>query len=368
MRRFFKKYVPITFIVALVLFVSSYILLGAASRDYTVADGISGGIGRSLRAALAYITNPLPISVAELLVITLILCAIMLVFLCILAVKSWRTRVRILFHILSFIFVMYSWYAIAFGASYHTEPIERKMGFAVTGVDEDDLYELSLYLVGELNDLAKAVANPLGESKMGYDMRTLSERAVSAYDAFVADYPIFENFTSYVKPVMLSRLMAYTGILGMYTYFSGEANISTVYPDYCIPASVIHEFAHQRGVAREDEANFISYAVCSYSDDSYIRYSGFLNLFEYTVSALSATNRELVGELYSMLDAGVISDMRAYSDFYNAHKITFIRNISNFFNDTYLRLNGTEGVVSYSRVVRLSVSYYKSLGIISQDN
>ena len=364
MKQFFKKYVPISFAVVLVLFAFSCALLALSADNPSLADGISGGVGRALREALAYITNPIPISVAELFVIALILGAIALVLFSIFVIKGARTRVRLLFHILSFIFVMYSSYAIAFGASYHTTKIEEKMGFEAVEVTEEDLYELAYYLVGELNALAPEVSKPDGESEMDYDLRTLSERSVSAYDAFLADYPIFENFTSYVKPVMLSRLMAYGGILGMYTYFTGEANISVVYPDYCIPASVIHEFAHQRGVAREDEANFISYAVCAYSDDAYIRYSGYLNLFEYTASALMQTDRERVSELYSMLDSGVISDMRAYNEFYRAHKVDFIRDISNFFNDTYLRLNGTEGVVSYSRVVRLSVSYYKSLGII----
>ena len=70
-------------------------------------------------------------------------------------------------------------------------------------------------------------------------------------------------------------------------------------------------------------------------------------------------------ELYSSVSPLVISDMRAYSDFYNEHKVSFIRDISSFFNDTYLKLNGTAGRVSYSEVVRLSVSYYKSLGVIS---
>ena len=85
------------------------------------------------------------------------------------------------------------------------------------------------------------------------------------------------------------------------------------------------------------------------------------------MSAIAKTNRELVGELYSGLSPIAISDMKAYSDFYNEHKVSFIRDISSFFNDTYLRLNGTGGVVSYSEVVRLSVSYYKSLGVISGD-
>lgn len=352
---------------AFILFVISYGLLFFASRNSAFADSISGGVGAFIRSALAYITNPLPISLAEIFVMLLVVGGIVLVFISIFKLRSSAARIRLLFHILSFVFVMYSWYAIAFGASYHTDKIENKMGFEVESVSEGDLKELALYLIDELNQLSSDISCEGGVSKMVYDERELSEKAVLAYDEFIKDYPIFENFTTYAKPVILSRLMAYGGILGMYTYFTGEANISVVYPDYCIPATVMHELAHQRGVAREDEANFIAYAASLYSDDPYIKYSGYLNIFEYTVSAIAKTNRELVGELYSGLSPIAISDMKAYSDFYNEHKVSFIRDISSFFNDTYLRLNGTGGVVSYSAVVRLSVSYYKSLGVISGD-
>ena len=365
MKRFLKRYLPISFIFTFAIFIISYGLLLLASRNSAFADSISGGVGAFLRRGFAYITNPLPLSLAELLVILLVIFCVLLVFWSIFKLRGAAARIRLLFHILSFVFCMYSWYAIAFGASYHTEKIENKMGFEVESVSEGDLLELALYLIDELNVLSEEISTEDGVSKMGYDLCELSEKAVSAYAEFIADYPIFENFNTYAKPVMLSRLMAYGGILGMYTYFTGEANISLVYPDYCIPATVMHEFAHQRAVAREDEANFIAYTVCTYSEDAYIRYSGYLNLFEYTVSAIAKTNRELVGELYSSVSPLVISDMRAYSDFYNEHKVSFIRDISSFFNDTYLKLNGTAGRVSYSEVVRLSVSYYKSLGVIS---
>ena len=364
MKRFFKKYVPITFFISLPLFLISHLLLLLASENAGLADRLSGGIGSSLREAFARITNPLPISAAELFVIFLVFFLLSLVFVSVFAVKRWRVRVRILFHLVSFVFLMYSWYVIAFGISYHTEPIEKKMGIEAVTVDEESIYGFSRYLVGELNAIAPELSLGDGGTKMGYDIRALSEKCVSAYDGFVSDYPIFNNFTSYAKPVMLSRLMAYGGIIGMYTYFSGEANISVVYPDYCIPFATLHELAHQRGVAREDEANFVAFAVSLYSDDPYIKYSGCLSAFEYAVSALNATNRERVEELYSMLDEAVISDMKVYSDFYKEHKNTHLLDISRFFNDTYLRLNGTEGVVSYSRAVRLFVSYYESLADI----
>ncbi len=361
MKRFLKKYIPVTFVISLFILGAACALLEFAEKDADFADVLSGGAGAVIRGFLASATSLISVSVAEIFVVFLVILALALIPISIFCFRRARTRVRLLFHLLSFVFVMYSGYAVSFGASYHTSPIETKMDFEICEINEERLYELSLYLVGRINELSENTDTP---SEMGYGIDELSEKCAAAYEAFIGDYPIFENQSSRIKPVMLSRLMAYGGILGMYTYFTGEANICTVCPDYCIPASALHELAHARGVAREDEANFISFAVAEYSDDEYVRYSGYLNLFEYTVSALRKTDKAAAAELYAMLSEGVISDMRAYSDFYNAHKVTLIRDISNFFNDTYLKLNGTEGVVSYGRVVRLSVSYYKHLGII----
>ena len=49
--------------------------------------------------------------------------------------------------------------------------------------------------------------------------------------------------------------------------------------------------AHQRGIAREDEANFIAFLVCMASDDPYIRYSGYLEVYEYVASSLYSDDR-----------------------------------------------------------------------------
>ena len=358
MKSFFKKYVPISFIITLSLAAVSFILLNLCEKNAALADGVSDGVGAFLRRSMAALSNRLSFSLAELLVILLV-ALIPLIIVIAFRLRTARGRVRLVLYIFSFAFFMYSWYALSFGASYHTSAINDKMDFDTVKVDEESLDSLAVYLVGELNSLSNDLTLVDGESVMPYSLSEMSEKIVLAYDAFLADYPIFDNLSSSVKGVKLSELMAYGGILGMYTYFSGEANLSVVYPDYCLPSAAIHELAHQRGVAREDEANFLAYTVASYSDDPYIRYSGCLSLFEYTVSALSKTNKERVKQIYSSLGEIPLSDLNAYSEFYREHMNTPLRDISSFFNDTYLRANGTEGVVSYGRAIRLSLAFYK---------
>ena len=82
-------------------------------------------------------------------------------------------------------------------------------------------------------------------------------------------------------------------ISGIYSFFTGEANVNVEYPDYCLPFTAAHELSHQRGICRENEANFVAFLVCIGSEDDYIRYSGYLNVYEYLASALYRADKEL---------------------------------------------------------------------------
>src|SRR5207248_11260701 len=78
------------------------------------------------------------------------------------------------------------------------------------------------------------------------------------------------------KPVYFSGLMSRLGISGVYSPFTGEPNYNALQPDFDLPFAVAHEMAHQRGFAREDEANFIAFLVCTKASNAYVRYSGYL--------------------------------------------------------------------------------------------
>ena len=153
--------------------------------------------------------------------------------------------------------------------------------------------------------------------------------------------------------------MSYTHITGVYTFFTGEANINITFPDYTIPYTAAHELAHQRGIAREDEANFVAYLVCIESDDGYIRYSGYINLLEYVMNALYRADSTLYSEFLGSLSADVRGEMRAYSAFFDKYRDSVASEISGVVNDTYLTIQGTPGTASYGMVVDLAVAYYR---------
>ena len=184
---------------------------------------------------------------------------------------------------------------------------------------------------------------------------------MQAYDKTSLKYDFIDNFHSRVKPVMLSEPMSYTHITGVYTFFTGEANININFPDYTIPYTAAHELAHQRGIAREDEANFVAFLVCMESDDAYIRYSGALNLYEYVVSALYSADKELYKENYVKQSKAIIAERIAYSEFFEKYRENTVADISEATNNAYLQSQGApQGTRSYGMVVDLAVAYYRN--------
>ena len=228
----------------------------------------------------------------------------------------------------------------------------------VTDITADDLYYTISIVIDEINAIAPTLDFEDGETRMPYSVDELSERLVTAYDTFLTEYPILTNYDSRVKPVYFSTVMSDLGISGIYSFFTGEANVNVEYPDYCLPFTAAHEMAHQRGVCRENEASFVAFLVAISSDDPYVRYSGYLNIYEYLASALYRIDPDLYFAARDRLDDTARADMRAANEVYYKHQDSILGKINEKLNDAYLKANGTDGVVSYSYVVRLAVGYY----------
>lgn len=355
-----RRKTPRLFYLSLLFFIASLLILALASRYERAADFLNEKIGTPIRLALARLSGVASFSVAEIIVMLSPLLFGVTIYAGVRSIKRGRAKQFIL-GLLTLVMLFSSLYTATLGIAYHTSPIAYRMGFRTVRVTEDDLYLNATLLIDELNEISPLIEYNEYSSVMPYSKEELSEKISLAYDAFLEDYPIFKSDGTLAKRVYLGDVMASAGLLGMYTYFTGEANVSFSYPDYLIPETVAHEFAHQRGIAREDEAGFIAYLVCSYSEDAYIRYSGALGITEYLISAVAKTDRKKASSLYGMMGEGVLLDVNAYSNFYKKYENSALRKIARSVNDFYLKSNGTSGVVSYSGVVTHYISYRHSL-------
>ena len=323
------------------------------------ADSFNEGAAAFFRALLAALTGWIPFSLAETLIMAIPILFVSMLAVCIRCARiGWRRAMYCVVGLLSAIALLYSLFVLTFAAGYHAAPLDEKLALRKEPVSAWELAQTAAILADEAESaLDEITFRTDGASVMPYSYNELSRRLMTAYDRVCAEYPFIQRFHSRVKPVTLSEPWTYTHISGVYTMFTGEANINVNYPDYVIPYTAAHELAHQRGIARENEANFVAFLVCAASDDPYIRYSGFLNMYEYVSSALYSASKDYYRMLYNSLDGRVTGELRAYNAFFDKYRDTVVADVSEAVNNTYLVIQGTEGTKSYGMVVDLAVAY-----------
>ncbi len=357
-----KKYIPTFAIVSLIFAIVAGIVYIISILNPAFAEFITSTVGFAFRRVLAAITDIIPFSLAELLIV---LSPIGLAAIIFGAVRkgSGVAGIRYLAGLVAVILMFFSCYTFTLGIGYRRTALASRLEIDEVEIDSESLISTISVLKSECEALSDELGlSDSGSSKLPISFDDVSEKITDAYKVLDSDFPSLDikTFDSKAKEVVLSKPMSSLEILGIYTFFTGESNVNVYYPDYTIPFTVAHELAHQRGIARENEANFIAFLVCIRADDPYIKYSGYMNMFEYVASALAKTDPDALSKIYADLHPGMLAEIRAYRDFYYENKNEFWSALSDFANDTYLKSQGTEGIVSYGLVVRLCVSYYSA--------
>ena len=354
-------------LVCIVIFVLTALTAGlyiAFRINMQFADAFNQTISATGRMFLATLTGWIPFSFAEMLLLLspLILITVIVIgikFFCNTARAMW-IYVACIFGVVCMVFNLFVW---NFAPGYNALPLDQHLGLERTPVSAEELAQTADILLEKLKALEKDILfTESGSSRMLYTYSQMNEKLMDAYAKASQKYDFINHFQSSVKPVMLSEPMSYTHITGVYTFFTGEANINVNFPDYTIPYTAAHELAHQRGIAREDEANFVAFLVCIESDDAYIRYSAYLNLYEYVVSALYSANYDLYKENYYKQPQNILGERIAYSEFFEKYRENTVADISEATNNAYLQSQGApQGSRSYGMVVDLAVAYYRGI-------
>ncbi len=346
----------------LVLIVSVCIHIGAVCFE-PFADFISRTAGALLRRLLATLTGWIPFSLAEMCFLAMPFLLVLLYFLALRRMNGGKTQsIRFLTSFASIPVFLYGTFVFGFLTAYHGTAIAEKVGLEQTDVSTADFKETMSWLIDEANALCGEINYRFGSfSVMPFTLDELNEQLMGDYSRFCEKYPSFQNYRSRVKPVALSKALTYTHIAGVYTFFTGESNLNMNFPDYTLPFTAAHELAHQRGVAREDEANFAAFLVCINSDNPYIRYCGYVNMIEYLAGPLYEADASGYSELIGGLDSRLAYELRSYQDFFEPYQDNIAADISGTINDTYLKVQGqSEGAKSYGLVADLAVAYYLS--------
>lgn len=318
-----------------------------------------------IRFILAKITGIVSFSVAEAVIVSLPVIGV--AYIVASSVSTKRDESDVNFYrwfrpLLSLILVIVTIFLTGFGPAYGRNKLAVNLGLEQKDISVDELYETGKIVADFANnEIDEIVFDINGASVMPYDYSTLVDKMNAAFDKYAENEDYISHFSSKPKAIALSPIMTYTHISGVYTFMTGESNINTNYPDFLMPFTMAHEMAHQRGIAREDEANFVAFLVCIGSDDAYIRYSGYTNMLNYINSALSSASSELITDLYyNHIKIEIRKEFTAYSNFFDKYRDSVASDVSEAVNNTFLQSQGqTAGTKSYGLVVDLAVAYYK---------
>ncbi len=215
---------------------------------------------------------------------------------------------------------------------------------------------------GDMKETAKAAMKSLGdeaESRLGSADEELLDKKLS----------LLSGFYSSPKAFYKSDFFSQQYIKGYYFPFTLEANYNDLMYIANLPDTMCHELSHLKGFIYEDEASFIAYLACANSGDDFFEYSGILNALSYVDSEIdkeASADENLAGLLTAENDyvrfdkTFLISEAWAEVESDALIDTKKVSKASDTFLDTNLTLNGvSDGIVSYSRMVKLLLKYYR---------
>lgn len=203
---------------------------------------------------------------------------------------------------------------------------------------------------------------------MGEDARKLMRQLGDTYPQLAGWYPK-------PKAMLFSDFMCQQYMQGYFFPFSMEANYNDVMHILNIPAAMCHELAHLKGFIYEDEANFIGYLACIQSEDPFFQYAGYLSVLNYLyndVCKLKMENPAAYEEAVLAVHPVDVSKQVWEDNIFVLEEewerinkkalidTEVVDKAADVFIDMNLKVNGvSDGKVSYSRVVRLLLQYYR---------
>ena len=324
----------------------------------------SKGINKWWIEQLSRLSALFPFSIFELLIyIAIVVFVAALIFYSIKLIqnhKKWGSLIlQYLLNLLAAFSIGYCIFILFWGLNYDRPSLEADFSLASEGHDPEELIALYEQLIQQVNEARlNTRENEQGIFIANGSYHDIFKRAPIGYEHAAQTYPVLSGTYGLAKPILTSKLMNYTNITGIYSPFTAEANVNVAVPDSTLLFTTMHEMAHQRGYASENEANFIAFLTCIHHPDPDFIYAGYLSALKYTNVALAKVDSESLIELNAQLSDGVRRDMRYLNQFWAQYEGK-VEETFNSMNQTYLTLNGIkDGVRSYGRVVDLLLAYY----------
>lgn len=259
------------------------------------------------------------------------------------------------------IVMVYDIFWLLWGVNFWADSFQDKSGIRAQPVAREELTAVTAYFARQLSLAADRV--PRDEYGL-FDVprEEILEKSDAVYEGAEALFPFLEFADKGVKPMAFSRLMSEIDFTGFYCPYTGESNVNVDSPACLLPSTAAHELAHQRGVASEQECNFLAVLASTTSGDAAYEYSGWLMGYIHLGNALYAADPDAYWAIRDTLPETVLTDLQHNNAYWAQFRDSTVQKVSNKVYDGLLKGYGEErGIQSYGTVVDMLVVYYRDV-------
>lgn len=258
---------------------------------------------------------------------------------------------------------------------YMTETLNCFVMYHATTLEET-YYQKETYsnqqLITTYNSIVKKVnqlSMQMKRDKKGhvvYPRKKMYAQCKIAMQNISNTYPYLKGYYPNPKRILSSDMMSQQYLEGIYFPFTLESNYNQTMYIMNDPATICHEFSHLKGVIFEDEANYFGFVACINSNDKFMQYGGYLSVLDYMADDIykncTKKERQSVEKINAYVRKDLVFLTKDSWDKVEKKAIVSTKTakaVTNQFLESNLKMNGVlDGVVSYSKVVKLVLDYY----------
>lgn len=269
----------------------------------------------------------------------------------------WRNLYRLVMLPVAAALFVYAGYSALWGTYYYADDFLTSGGFESREIAVDELETVTRYFAAQLNTYGAQVQR----DEQGFytlDRYDILDRSREIYRNTETLHPRLSGPAVSAKAIASSHWLSYLDFTGFFFPFTGEACVNTDFPVSLFPSTVAHELAHQRGVAREQDANFVAVLSSLESGDLDYSYSACLLAYIHLGNALYSADYARWEPVYKSLSQEVRLDMALNNDYWQQFE-TPVQTVSNTVHEGLLQSYDQQlGLKSYGACVDLLVCHY----------
>ena len=359
MKRFFKKYQKLHVWLLADLALIGLFLLTRGNR--AAMNALTGYVTEPLKRAIGKVTYLVDLSVAEVIYVTAILVGVMLIPCGIRALvesrKKWQTLYRIVLGAACAGLSIYVGMTLLWGVNYYADSFQEKSGIYAREASVEELEELARIMaqgvIDSYDDVKRDENGLFAESQ-----EDIFAASTGIYAHIYDEFPFLEQQDRQPKALVFSEPFSAMNFTGFFFPFTGEANLNVHCPPLYLASTITHELAHLRGIASEQECNFLAVVASTASDEPAYRYAGWLLGYVYTSNALYGADRDKWLEIRQTIPEEVLKDLQRQSNYWANYEGKASEVASDAY-DSFLKGYGDEdGIQSYGTVVDMLITYY----------